>query len=168
MWRRIWKILQNFWRTKQGLNPKPSKPAIATVGMHATLAVLAITFLLLVRASHKERAPRWASERTGPRLLPRSSSTHHARSSSVSARPLLQDMSFHLFLARRQDLWLRAQRQDLCLWGTSHVFATYDANLYASEHLGAKICGAETCNLGATSPGADPLGLNMSLSSRWG
>ena len=75
---------------------------------------------------------------------------------SPSRLVLCCHMPFHLFLARRQDLWLR---------GTGHVIAIYDANLYASEHLGAKICGAETCNLGAISPGADPLGPNINLNS---
>jgi hypothetical protein len=31
------------------------------------------------------------------------------------------------------------------------------------RHLRAKICGAETCNLRAMSPGANPQGLKMSL-----
>jgi hypothetical protein len=44
----------------------------------------------------------------------------------------------------------------------------YAATLYVSNYLGAKICDAEMCNLGATSSDADPLGPNMSLSSRGG
>jgi hypothetical protein len=54
------------------------------------------------------------------------------------------------------DLWLRARRQDLWLRGTGHVSATSDALLCAVRHLGAKICGAEMCYLGAMSSGADP------------
>ena len=65
---------------------------------------------------------------------------------------------------RRQDLWLRARSQDLWRRAISHVITTYAAMLYLGYHLGAKIYGVEISNLGATSPGAEPLGPNLSLS----
>jgi hypothetical protein len=45
----------------------------------------------------------------------------------------------------------------------SEVPATSDAMLWVARHLEAKICGAETCYIGATSSGADPLGPKMTL-----
>ena len=53
-----------------------------------------------------------------------------------------------------KELWRR---------GTDHVNATLDALLCTARHLGAKICGAETCYFGAMSPGADLQGPKMSL-----
>ena len=56
--------------------------------------------------------------------------------------------------SRRHVFWRR---------GVRHVNATLDALLCTARHLGAKICGAETCYLDAISPDTDAYSTKMSL-----